>query len=199
MLLKIFLGWLEKVSQEKVATELQQFLLRSVVIHGFYQVHVMSWLFQLCFFVSLFFLCTTTTNNAGKILEMSSFLTAGRAAPRVAPSFIKKGAKRKGKNQKTTKFEAVWKAIWGGGGKQHQAQCSKCMGKFEGSFPKRTRAACLGWSHWTWPLDVMFMSCSPFLLYSWVEVGRWDPSKELQCQKSLIDSYWRGFLITHYW
>lgn len=38
---------------------------------------------------------------------MSSFLTAGRAAPRVAPSFIKKGAKRKGKNQKTTKFEGV--------------------------------------------------------------------------------------------
>lgn len=37
---------------------------------------------------------------------MSSFLTAGRAAPRIAPSFIKKGAKRKGKNQKTTKFEA---------------------------------------------------------------------------------------------
>ncbi len=74
----------------------------------------MSWLFQLCFFVSLFF-CTTTTNNAGKILEMSSFLTAGRAAQRVAPSFIKKGAKRKGKNQKTTKFEAVWKAILGGG------------------------------------------------------------------------------------
>jgi len=38
---------------------------------------------------------------------MSSFLAAGRAAPRVAPSFIKKGAKRKGKNQKTTKFEGL--------------------------------------------------------------------------------------------
>ena len=39
---------------------------------------------------------------------MSSFLAAGRAAPRVAPNFIKKGAKRKGKNQKTTKFEAFF-------------------------------------------------------------------------------------------
>ena len=38
---------------------------------------------------------------------MSSFLAAGRAAPRVAPSFIKKGARRKGKHQKTTKFEGL--------------------------------------------------------------------------------------------
>ena len=37
---------------------------------------------------------------------MSSFLAAGRAAPRVAPSFIKKGSKRNGKHQKTAKFEA---------------------------------------------------------------------------------------------
>ena len=77
---------------------------------------------------------------------MSSFLAAGRAAPRVAPSFIKKGAKRKGKHQKTTKFEAFFdpgiigslNVTYLGGMKQW-----KMHGKFEGVHLKQVD--CLGW------------------------------------------------------